>query len=86
MSYIAYLYCNPWQRTLHNPDGVVSNQRIQEIVQYLQNNCPTISGTNSPTMDSIFADVRVHLGCGSNPESRRFTRKHVYIHKQLVDA
>jgi hypothetical protein len=58
----------------------------QEIIQYLQNSCPTISVSDSPAMDSTFVDVRAYSGCAKDPKSKKFARKHVYIQKRLYDA
>lgn len=65
---------------------VADERRIQEITEYLQNDCPTVSGSDSPTMDLTFVDVRAYSGCGSDPKSRKIARKHIYIQKQLVNA
>ncbi|OJA11782.1 hypothetical protein AZE42_07384 [Rhizopogon vesiculosus] len=72
--------------TLQNSDGGAEEQRIQEIINYLQNNCPTFSGSDSPAMDSTFVDMRAYSGCGKDRQSRKTARKHVYIQKCLVDA
>ena len=32
------------------PDEAAKNQRVQEIIQYLQNNYPTFSGSDSPSL------------------------------------
>lgn len=67
-----------------SPDVVRENQRVTEITRYLQNVCPTISGSNSPTMDSIFVEMRAYAGCGEDPKRRKVARKHVYIQKHLI--
>jgi len=72
--------------TLENSDSVTEEQRAQEIINYLQNSCPTFSGSNSPAMDSTFVDMRAYSGCGKDRKSRKTTRKHVYIQKCLVDT
>ncbi|KAG2081186.1 hypothetical protein BD769DRAFT_1551800 [Suillus cothurnatus] len=74
--------------TLKNPDRqVVKEQRVQEIIQYIRNTCPTVSGSDSPVVNSIFVDVRAYSGChsGKDPKSRKIARKHIYIQKRLVD-
>ncbi|OAX33644.1 hypothetical protein K503DRAFT_775402 [Rhizopogon vinicolor AM-OR11-026] len=68
------------------PDEVAEKQRVEQIIHYLHNNCPTISGSDSPAMDSTFIDVRAYSGCSKGPKSIKFARKHVYIQKRLVDA
>jgi hypothetical protein len=68
------------------PNGATLEQRIPEIIQYLRNDCPMFSGSDSPAMDSTFVDVRAYWGCGRNPKSRKFARRHVYFQKRLVDA
>ncbi|KAG2061600.1 hypothetical protein BDR06DRAFT_947082 [Suillus hirtellus] len=72
------------RNTLENPDEVAVKQRAQEIIQYLQNTCPTFYGSDSPVMHSTFVDVRAYSGChgGKGPKD---TRKHVYVQKRLVD-
>ncbi|KAG1767340.1 hypothetical protein EV702DRAFT_1050356 [Suillus placidus] len=42
--------------TLDILDEVTMKQRVQEIIQYMQNTCPIISGGDSPVMDSTFVD------------------------------
>ncbi|OAX38413.1 hypothetical protein K503DRAFT_770535 [Rhizopogon vinicolor AM-OR11-026] len=69
-----------------SPNNAAENQMVQQITRYLRNNFPTVSGSNSPAMDSVIVDVRSYSGCGKDPKSRKFTRKHVYIQKHLVDA
>jgi hypothetical protein len=73
--------------TLDTLDEVVEKQRVQEIIQYMQNTCPTFSGSDSPALDSTFVDVRAYSGChgGKDPKSRKIARKHIYIQKCLVD-
>jgi hypothetical protein len=67
-------------------DEVAEKQRVEEIILYLQNVCPTISGSDSPTMDSTFVEMRAYLGCGEDTKRRKVSRKHVYIQKRLVDV
>jgi len=69
------------------PDEAIKEQRVQEIIQYLQNNCPTFSGSDSPTMQARLTDVRAYADCGKlDLKSKMVARKHVYIQKNLVDA
>ncbi|OAX38067.1 hypothetical protein K503DRAFT_186062 [Rhizopogon vinicolor AM-OR11-026] len=65
---------------LENSDGVAEEQRVQEIINYLQN------GSDFPAMDSTFVDMRAYLGCGKDRKSKKTARKHVYIQKCLVDV
>jgi hypothetical protein len=67
-------------------DEVVEKGRIQEIIQYLQTNHPTVSGSDSPSMNLTLVDTRAYSGCGNGRKSRKFARKHVYIQKSLVDT
>jgi len=67
-------------------DTAIEKQRVDDIIRYLQNFCPTVSGSDSPAMDSTFVDMRAYSGCGKDPKSREIVRKHVYIQKRLVDA
>jgi hypothetical protein len=69
-----------------NSDEVAEDQRVQEVIQYLQNSSPTFSGSESPAMDSTFVDMRAYSGCGNDRTSRKIARKHVFIQKRLVDA
>ncbi|KAG1795545.1 hypothetical protein EV424DRAFT_1547508 [Suillus variegatus] len=73
--------------TLQNLDEVAEKQRAQEITQYLQTTRPTVSGSDSPAMNSTFVDVRAYTACqgGKDSRSRRLARKHIYIQKRLVD-
>ncbi|KAG2342613.1 hypothetical protein BDR05DRAFT_334525 [Suillus weaverae] len=73
--------------TLETLDEVTEKQRVQEIIQYMRNTCPTFSGSDSPAIDSTFVDVRAYSGChgGKDPKSRKIARKHIYIQKRLVD-
>jgi hypothetical protein len=64
----------------------VGNQRVKEIMQYLQNVCPTVSGSDSPAMESTFVDIRAYSVCGEDPKIRKVARKHVYIQRRLVIA
>ncbi|KAG1873786.1 hypothetical protein F4604DRAFT_755330 [Suillus subluteus] len=73
------------RNTLENPGEAAENERAEEIVEYLKNTCPTVSGSDSPAMDSTFVDVRAYTGCGKDPKSKNITRKHIYIQKRLVD-
>jgi len=68
------------------PNEDAEKQRIQQIIHYLQNICPTVSGSDSPRMDSAFVQTRAYSGCCKNPRRRKAARKHVYIQKRLVDA
>ncbi|OJA12466.1 hypothetical protein AZE42_10510 [Rhizopogon vesiculosus] len=68
------------------PDELAEKQRVEQIVHYLYDNCPTISGSDSPAMDSTFVDVHAYSGCSKGPKSMKFAWKHVYIQKCLVDA
>jgi hypothetical protein len=67
-------------------DEVVEKGRIQEIIQYLQTNHPTVSGSDSPSMNLTLVDTRAYSGCGNGRKSRKFARKHVYIQKSLVNT
>ncbi|KAG1857699.1 hypothetical protein DFJ58DRAFT_745000 [Suillus subalutaceus] len=73
--------------TLKNPDKVAEKRRVQEIIQYIQNTCPTVSGSDSPAIYSKFVEVRAYSGChsGKDPKSRKIARKHIYLQKRLVD-
>ncbi|KAG2116626.1 uncharacterized protein F5147DRAFT_649088 [Suillus discolor] len=73
--------------TLKNFNEVVEEQRVQDITKYLQTTCPTVSGSDSPAMNSTFVDVRAYSACqgGKDPKSRKLARKHIYIQKRLVD-
>ncbi|KAG2343857.1 hypothetical protein BDR05DRAFT_962485 [Suillus weaverae] len=73
------------RNTLENPDEAAEKQRAQEIIKYLENSCPAVSGSDSPALDSTFVDVRAYTGCGKDPKSRKIARKHIYIQKCLVD-
>jgi hypothetical protein len=77
------------QNTLQNeplPGEVIGEQRVQEIIQYLKINCPTVSGSNSATMyPKTLVATRAYLGCGQDRKSRKLARKHVYIQKSLID-
>ena len=74
----------------HNPfsDAVPKKQRVMDIAQYLQNVCPTISGSNSPTMESTFVEMRAYSSCasGEGRMKRKAAPKHVYIQQRLADA
>jgi hypothetical protein len=48
-----------------NFDEVAEDQKVQEVIQYLQNSGPTFSGSESPAMDSTFVDMRAYSGCGN---------------------
>jgi len=72
--------------TLAHADEDAVKQRVQEIIQYLQNHAPTVSGSDSPAMDSSFTEMRMYSGCGKNLMNRRIARQHVYIQKYLIDA
>jgi hypothetical protein len=78
------------QNTLQNeplPDEVMGEQRVQEIIQYLKINCPTVSGSDSATMyPKTLVATRAYLGCGQDPKNRKLARKHVYIQKYLIDG
>ncbi|KAJ8583353.1 RNA-binding domain-containing protein [Rhizopogon salebrosus TDB-379] len=78
------------QNTLQNeplPDEVMGEQRVQEIIQYLKINCPTVSGSDSATMyPTTLVATRAYLGCGQDRKSRKLARKHVYIQKSLIDG
>ncbi|OJA11783.1 hypothetical protein AZE42_07385 [Rhizopogon vesiculosus] len=65
---------------------VTEEQRVHHIIEYLQNNSPTFSGSDSPALDSTFVDVRAYYGCGKDSKSKKVTRQHVYIQKRFVDA
>ena len=67
-------------------DTAVETKRVHDIIHYLRNTCPTVSGSDSPAMESTFVDMRAYSGCGKDPKSRKIVRKHVYIQKRLVDA
>ncbi|KAG1873790.1 hypothetical protein F4604DRAFT_1925369 [Suillus subluteus] len=73
--------------TLKNPDRVAEKRRVQEIIQYIQNTCPTVSGSDSPAIYSKFIEVHAYSGChsGKDPKSRKISRKHIYIQKCLVN-
>lgn len=73
------------RNTLENPDEAAEKQRVQEIIEYLSNTCPTVSGSDSPAMDSTFVDVRAYTSCGKDPKGRKIARKHIYIQKRLLD-
>jgi hypothetical protein len=73
------------RNTLENPDEAAEKQRVKEIIEYLKNTCPTVSGSDSPAIDSTFVDVRAYMGCGKDPKSRKIARKHIYIQKRLID-
>jgi hypothetical protein len=66
-------------------DEVVEKRRIQEIIQYLQINHPTVSSSDSPSMNFILVDTRAYSGCSKGRKSRKLARKHVYIQKSLVN-
>jgi hypothetical protein len=71
----------------HGPfPNEVEKQRVKEIMQYLQNVCPTVSGSDSPAMESTFVDIRAYSVCGEDPKIRKVARKHVYIQSHLVIA
>ena len=76
-------YDSEWQSS---PNEDAEKQRIKEIIHYLQTVCPTVSGSDSPRMDSAFVQTRAYSGCCKNPRRRKAARKHVYIQKRLVDA
>jgi hypothetical protein len=69
-------------------DEVAEEQRVQEIIQYLHNSCPTVSGSDSPTMDSSLVQTRAYSGChgGRDPKSKKVARQHVYLQTCLIDA
>ncbi|KAG2365756.1 hypothetical protein BDR07DRAFT_1458961 [Suillus spraguei] len=46
------------RNTLENPDEIAVRQRAEDIIQYLQNTCPTVSGSDSPAMRSTFVDMK----------------------------
>jgi hypothetical protein len=70
-----------------HPDEDAEKQRVQEIIQYLQNNSPTVSGSDSPAMDSSLVETRMYSGCGNDhTKNGKIVRQHVYIQKSLVDA
>jgi hypothetical protein len=77
------------EATLHNgprSDKVVE-RRVQEIIQYLEKYHPTVSGSDSPAMDSVtLVETRAYSGCGGDRLDRKFAREHIYIQKPLVDA
>jgi hypothetical protein len=72
----------PWS------DKVAEARRAQEIIEYLQNNCPTVSGSDSPALDSSLVETRMYSGCGNGPnvKDRKIARQHIYIQKCLVDS
>ncbi|KAG2077963.1 hypothetical protein BDR04DRAFT_1064935 [Suillus decipiens] len=72
------------RNTLANPDEIAVKQRAEDIIQYLQNTCPAVSGSDSPAMHSTFVDVRAYSGCHSS-KGPKDTRKHIYIQKRLID-
>ncbi|KAG1857700.1 hypothetical protein DFJ58DRAFT_913424 [Suillus subalutaceus] len=73
------------RNTLENPDEAAEKQRVEEIIEYLKNTCPTISGSDSPATNSTFVDVRAYTGCGKDMKSRKIARKYIYIQKRLID-
>jgi hypothetical protein len=76
-----------FQNEPHGDDVV--EERRQEIVQYLKMNRPTVSGSDSPAMDSStlqLVETRAYSGCDKDRKSRKLARKHIYIQKSLVDA
>jgi hypothetical protein len=73
------------RNTLENPEEAAEKQRAEEIIQYLKNTCPTVSGSDSPVLDRAFVDVRAYMGCAKDPKSRKIARKHIYIQKRLID-
>ncbi|KAG2078616.1 hypothetical protein BDR04DRAFT_1138200 [Suillus decipiens] len=73
------------RNTLENPNKAAEEQRVQEIIQHMTNTCPTVSGSDSPAIDSTFVDVRAYTGCSTkDPKGRKIARKHIYIQKRLV--
>jgi hypothetical protein len=78
------------KNTLQNePSRDEEEQRVQEIVQYLQMNHPTVSGSDSPAVDSStlpLVETRAYSNCGKDRKSRKLARKHIYIQKSLIDA
>ncbi|OJA11854.1 hypothetical protein AZE42_08031 [Rhizopogon vesiculosus] len=67
-------------------DKVAEKQRADDIIRYLQDNCPIVSGSDSPAMDSSLVETRTYFGCGKDSQSRKTGRQHIYIQKCLVDA
>lgn len=74
--------------TLACPNNDTEKQRVQEIIQYLRTNSPTISGSNSPVMDLSFVEIRMYSGCGKTPnlKNRKTGRQHIYIQRCLIHA
>jgi hypothetical protein len=69
-------------------DKVAEKQRANDIILYLQDNCPIVSGSDSPAMDSSLVETRAYSGCGKDSKNRKISRlrQHIYIQKCLVDA
>ncbi|OJA11855.1 hypothetical protein AZE42_08030 [Rhizopogon vesiculosus] len=67
-------------------DKVAEKQRANDIIRYLKDNCPIVSGSDSPAMDSSLVETRAYFGCGKDSKSRKAGRQHIYIQKCLVDA
>jgi hypothetical protein len=68
-------------------DEAAERRRVREIIQFLRTNPPTVSGSDSPTMDSArLVETRAYSGCGGYRKDRKLARKHIYIQKPLVDA
>jgi hypothetical protein len=69
------------------PSEAEEQRRVQDIIQYLKSNCPTVSGSDSPAMNSMnLVNTRAYSGCGKDRKNGKLARKHVYIQKSLIDG
>ena len=67
------------------PDEAAEKQKVQDIIQYLRSNCPTVSGSDSPAIGlNVLVNTRTYSFCGKDHRSRKLAQKHVYIHKSLI--
>jgi hypothetical protein len=62
-------------------DEVVEKQRVQEIIQYLQNSCPIFSGSDSPALNSTFVDVRASPRLRQRP-TKQEGRSEVHVYPE----
>jgi len=80
---------NTFQNEPHNNGA--EERRVQEIIQYLKTNHPTVSVSDTPAMCSsvglpyLQVEARAYSGCGKDHQSRKIARKHIYINKNFVD-
>jgi len=79
---------NTFQNEPCNNGAEDSERRVQEIIQYLETNHPTVSASDSPAMCRsryLQVEARAYSGCGKDRQSRKIARKHIYINKKFVD-